>query len=87
MRAVFVELPVFERHRRDYLDDEAFRGLQDLLLKDPEAGDLMPDTGGLRKLRFADTRRGKGREAVCGSSTTGGMPASSSGFSDRKSVV
>ena len=61
MRATFVELPAFERHRAEYLDDEAFRELQELLMKQPEAGDLMPETGGLRKLRFADTRRGKGK--------------------------
>lgn len=30
-------------------------------MQHPEAGDLMPDTGGLRKLRFADARRGKGK--------------------------
>jgi len=30
-------------------------------MKHPEAGDLMPDTGGLRKLRFADARRSKGK--------------------------
>lgn len=61
MKAVFVELPAFERHRADYLDDDAFRSLQDLLMKHPEAGDPMPDTGGLRKLRFTDARRGKGK--------------------------
>ncbi|MGH8282451.1 MAG: toxin [Gammaproteobacteria bacterium] len=61
MKAIFVELPAFERHRGDYLDDDAFRELQSLLMKHPEAGDPMPDTGGLRKLRFADSRRGKGK--------------------------
>ena len=61
MKAVFIELTAFERHRADYLDDEAFRTLQNLLMKQPEAGDLMPETGGLRKLRFADARRGKGK--------------------------
>ena len=61
MKAVFVELPAFERHRTDYLDDDIFRSLQDLLMKNPLVGDLMPDTGGLRKLRFADARRGKGK--------------------------
>jgi hypothetical protein len=61
MKAVFVELPAFERRRADYLDDDAFRRLEDLLMKHPEAGDPMPDTGGLRKLRFADARRGKGK--------------------------
>lgn len=61
MKAVFVELPAFERRRADYLDDDAFRRLEDLLMKHPEAGDPMQDTGGLRKLRFADARRGKGK--------------------------
>ena len=61
MKAVFIELTAFERHRADYLDDEAFRALQNLLMKQPEAGDLIPETGGLRKLRFADARRGKGK--------------------------
>ena len=61
MKAVFVELPAFERRRADYLNDDTFRALQNLLMKHPEAGDAMPDTGGLRKLRFADARRGKGK--------------------------
>ena len=61
MKAVFIELPPFERHRASYLDDNAFRGLQNLLMLQPEAGDPIPGTGGLRKLRFADARRGKGK--------------------------
>ena len=61
MKAVFVELPAFERHRAEYFDDETFSELQDLLMLHPEAGDLIPGTGGLRKLRFADKRRGKGK--------------------------
>ena len=61
MEAVFVELPAFERHRADYLDDAALRGLQLALMDDPEAGDVIQGTGGLRKLRFADARRGKGK--------------------------
>jgi hypothetical protein len=61
VNAVFVELPAFERHRADYLDDDGFRALQSLLMKHPDAGDPIPATGGLRKLRFRDTRRGKGK--------------------------
>jgi hypothetical protein len=61
MKAVFVELPAFERHRADYLDDEDFGNLQDLLMKDPTVGDVIEGTGGLRKMRFADKRRGKGK--------------------------
>jgi len=61
MRALFVELPAFARHRANYLDDDEFRDLQDALIDDPEAGDRIEGTGGLRKLRHADKRRGKGK--------------------------
>ena len=61
MKAVFVELPPFERYRSDYLDDDSFLVLQRLLMLNPEAGDVIPGTGGLRKLRFGDERRGKGK--------------------------
>ena len=57
---MFVELPAFARHRADYLDDDAFAALLDTLMTKPLAGDVIKDTGGLRKLRFADARRGKG---------------------------
>ena len=61
MKAVFVELPAFERYRSDYLDDNAFGDLQAFLMSNPEAGDVIEGTGGLRKMRFADRRRGKGK--------------------------
>ena len=61
MIALFVELPPFQRYRRHYLDDDDFRLLQFVLLESPEAGDLIQHTGGLRKLRYADDRRGKGK--------------------------
>jgi hypothetical protein len=61
VKAVFVELPAFERHRTSYLDNDGFRDLQNLLITGPRAGDVMPGTGGLRKLRFPDARRGKGK--------------------------
>jgi putative transcriptional regulator len=38
MKAVFVELPAFERRHADYLDDEAFRDLQQVLMENPAAG-------------------------------------------------
>lgn len=40
MKAVFVELPAFARYRADYLDDADFRGLQEAMMKNPEAGEL-----------------------------------------------
>jgi len=61
MKAVIVELPAFSRFRADYLNDEGFRALQNDLMGNPEAGDMIEGTGGLRKLRQADPRRGKGK--------------------------
>lgn len=60
MDALFVEMPPFEKHRAEYLNDEEFRELQMLLMLDPHAGDVLQHTGGLRKLRYKDLKRGKG---------------------------
>ena len=35
--------------------------MQRALAANPEAGDLIPGAGGIRKLRWKDTRRGKGK--------------------------
>ena len=61
MKALFVELPAFQRYRLEYLSDEAYRSLQNDMLKAPEAGDVITGTGGLRKIRYGDAKRGKGK--------------------------
>lgn len=61
MNATFIELPPFQRLREAYLDDQALRRLQNDLMKNPEAGDLIQGTGGLRKMRYGDAKRGKGK--------------------------
>jgi len=61
MKAAFVELPPFERLREAYLDDASFKRLQQEMMKNPDAGDVIQGTGGLRKLRYADQRRSKGK--------------------------
>lgn len=61
MDALFIELPAFERHRKDYLSDELFHGFQQELMRNPQAGDVIEGTGGLRKVRFVDERRDKGK--------------------------
>jgi len=61
VKAEFVELPAFERHRAQYLDDDGFPHLQLELMCNPEAGEVVEGTGGLRKVRFGDSRRGKGK--------------------------
>ena len=57
----FLEAPAFTRYVSSYLSDDEYRKLQNRLAAAPELGDLMPGTGGFRKLRWADARRGKGR--------------------------
>jgi hypothetical protein len=57
----FIEAPTFTAMVADYLEDDEYRALQLFLAGDPEAGDVMPGTGGFRKLRWADRRRRKGK--------------------------
>lgn len=61
MDAIFIELPPFARHRANYLSDALFRSLQNLLMLSPTCGDVIQHTGGLRKLRFGDPHRHKGK--------------------------
>ncbi len=61
MNLIFIETPTFSRVLPEYLDDEGFRDLQQSLIAQPDAGQLIPGTGGFRKLRWQDERRGKGR--------------------------
>ena len=60
VNAVFLELPAFERRRDEYMDDEIYRQLQQALMENPEAGTVIERAGGVRKVRYADKRRGKG---------------------------
>jgi hypothetical protein len=57
----FVEAPAFTRYVARHLADDEYRRLQIQLANDPERGDVMPGTGGFRKLRWMDPKRGKGR--------------------------
>jgi hypothetical protein len=57
----FIEAPAFTRYVSEYLTNDEYRQLQNQLANNPELGDRMPGTGGFRKLRWADPRRGKGR--------------------------
>ncbi|GAA4415153.1 toxin [Quisquiliibacterium transsilvanicum] len=61
MQALFVELPPFRRHRAEYLNDDAYRDFQVMLMRNPDAGDVIQGAGGLRKVRVPDRRRHKGK--------------------------
>ena len=57
----FFETPLFTRLLPEYLDDQEYKALQQALLENPQMGELMPGTGGFRKARWKDPRRGKGK--------------------------
>ena len=49
---VLFESPVFSRYREEYLTDDEYLRLQLALIGRPTSGDLIPGSGGLRKLRW-----------------------------------
>jgi hypothetical protein len=61
MNKTFVETREFTEWVKVYLSDEVLSELQQELRNDPETGSVMPGCGGLRKIRVADSRRGKGK--------------------------
>jgi len=56
---VIVETTIFTRQVQSLLDDEDYRRLQTILVVRPDAGDLIPGSGGLRKMRWGVQDRGK----------------------------
>ena len=60
MTRVFVELPSFRNTWKSLeLTDRDFRRLQEELLANPQLGNVIQGTGGVRKMRFALENRGK----------------------------
>ncbi|MFN5009639.1 MAG: type II toxin-antitoxin system RelE/ParE family toxin [Gammaproteobacteria bacterium] len=56
---LFVETSGFTRDIQALMPDDDYRRLQQALHDHPDAGAVMPGTGGLRKLRWALTGMGK----------------------------
>jgi len=55
----FIEHPLFTRRITELLSDEEYREFQSDLAANPEAGNVIPGLGGLRKIRLALPGRGK----------------------------
>jgi hypothetical protein len=55
----FIEASPFERVLPVYLDDDEYSELQQFMIQNPEAGTVVPGSGGVRKLRW--TRPGMGK--------------------------
>ena len=56
---VFIETPVFTRQVQELLSDEAYSAFQWYMALNPEAGDVIQGTRGLRKVRWSATGRGR----------------------------
>lgn len=61
MEKLFFEVAAFTAWVVRFLSDEDYAVLQGLLRTNPEAGDVIPGTGGARKIRIPDRGRGKGK--------------------------
>ena len=59
-----VELPIFTRQAEKLFSAEDKEAVIDFLAFNPEAGDLIPGTGGVRKVRVPV--KGKGSAAALG---------------------
>lgn len=55
----FIETKLFSRLLAEYLTDDEYALLQGALIEAPERGALVPMSGGVRKLRWAQPGRGK----------------------------
>lgn len=56
---VFIETPVFTGQVIELLTDEEYGRFQQCLAAHPQMGDVIPGTGGLRKVRWSVQGRGK----------------------------
>jgi mRNA-degrading endonuclease RelE of RelBE toxin-antitoxin system len=55
----FIETKLFSRLRESYLADDEYTNVQAALIENPEVGDIVPGSGGVRKLRWSQPGRGK----------------------------
>ncbi|MEI6290884.1 MAG: type II toxin-antitoxin system RelE/ParE family toxin [Chloroflexota bacterium] len=55
----FIEASSFSKHIYEYLTDDEYSGLQSYLLQNPESGKVVPGSGGVRKVRWAMSGKGK----------------------------
>jgi hypothetical protein len=55
----FIETPTFTRAVLSLFTDEEYQDLQNVLVENPESGDIIRGGGGIRKVRYAAQGRGK----------------------------
>ena len=50
---VIVETAVFTKLIKEMLSDDEYKNLQEVLISRPASGDLIKESGGLRKIRWS----------------------------------
>jgi len=56
---LFIETPIFTKLVTDLIPDNEYRKIQLALVLRPEAGKIIPGSGGLRKIRWRSSGTGK----------------------------
>lgn len=56
---IFIETPTFTKLLTNLIDDDSYSKLQENLALNPEIGNLIPGTAGLRKIRWKLSGTGK----------------------------
>jgi len=56
---IIIETPIFTRRLKTIIDDDQYRELQNELITRPDVGKVIPGSGGIRKLRWGASGRGK----------------------------
>lgn len=56
---IIIETSLFTKMLPDYLSDDDYRSLQSYLLHMPDSGDIVRGSGGVRKVRWAPSGKGK----------------------------
>lgn len=55
----FIETTTFTKYVYEYLSEDEYIGLQSLLVLYPKSGKVVPGSGGVRKIRWAMSGKGK----------------------------
>jgi hypothetical protein len=58
-RITVAETPLFVRRAAEVWSDDERESFVDFIAKNPQMGDVIPDTGGVRKIRWAKAGTGK----------------------------
>lgn len=56
---VIIETKIFTRLIKELMNDDQYKKLQEALVNRPDMGDLIKDSGGLRKVRWNLENKGK----------------------------